>query len=82
MSASQHASVEYKQLNIKICDFFPLDAFGCFLTVPIKAKLSTQIYEKDKSQLDTCWHCTNSSQNTLSTNLGLLACTYRYICFI
>jgi hypothetical protein len=33
MSASQDASVEYDQLNIKICDFFPLGAFGCFLTV-------------------------------------------------
>jgi hypothetical protein len=32
MSASQDASVEYNQLNIKICDFFPLGAFGCFLT--------------------------------------------------
>ena len=33
MSASQDASVEYNQLKIKICDFFHLDAFGCFLTV-------------------------------------------------
>ena len=33
MSASQDASVEYNQLNIKICDFFPLGAFGCFLTL-------------------------------------------------
>ena len=33
MSASQDASVEYKRLNIKICDFFPLGAFGCFLTI-------------------------------------------------
>jgi hypothetical protein len=32
MSAYQDASVEYNQLNIKICDFFPLGAFGCFLT--------------------------------------------------
>ena len=32
MSASQDTSVEYNQLNIKICDFFPLGAFGCFLT--------------------------------------------------
>ena len=32
MSASQDASVEYNHLNIKICDFFQLGAFGCFLT--------------------------------------------------
>jgi hypothetical protein len=32
MSAYQDASLEYNQLNIKICDFFPLGAFGCFLT--------------------------------------------------
>jgi hypothetical protein len=31
-SAYQDASVEYNQLNIKICDFFPLGVFGCFLT--------------------------------------------------
>jgi hypothetical protein len=33
MSAYQDASLEYNQLNIKICDFFPLGAFGCFLTL-------------------------------------------------
>ena len=32
MSASQDVSEEYNQLNIKICYFFPLGAFGCFLT--------------------------------------------------
>jgi hypothetical protein len=32
MSAYQDASLEFNQLNIKICDFFPLGAFGCFLT--------------------------------------------------
>ena len=41
MSASQDASVEYNQLNIKICDFFPLGAFGCFLTNPM---LSVSVY--------------------------------------
>jgi hypothetical protein len=32
MSAYQDASLEYNQLNIQSCDFFPLGAFGCFLT--------------------------------------------------
>ena len=31
-SASQDASVEYTQSKMKICDFFHLGAFGCFLT--------------------------------------------------
>ena len=32
MSAYQDASVKYNQFNFKICDFFSLGAFGCFLT--------------------------------------------------
>ena len=40
MSAPQDASVEYNQLNIKICDFFPLGAFVCFLTWVRRTSLS------------------------------------------
>ena len=49
MSASPDASVEYHQLNIKICDFFPLGAFGCFLTaLKSKKTLTNDLLKCDK----------------------------------
>ena len=35
------------------------------MTVPSNAKLPTQIYEKNKIQLDTSWQHTDSRKNTV-----------------
>ena len=57
MSAYQDASLEYNQLNIKICDFFPLGAFGCFLTPLNITKMSEKqwyrLYLEDFCTMET-----------------------------
>ena len=52
MSAYQDASVEYDQLKIKICDFFHLGAFGCFLTTMTEL---TKLKSHPKVIIDFCF---------------------------